>query len=51
MSRHIQIRLMSVQCLLGKVMIMDFVKSEKNLVGQLTEGLFKRVVLGYGVKQ
>jgi len=31
MNRHIQIRLKFVQCLLGKVAILDFVKSEKNL--------------------
>jgi len=45
MNRHIQIRLKSVQCLLGKVMILDFVKPEKNLTDPLTKGLSKSVVL------
>jgi len=44
-NRHIQIRLKSIQCLLGKVMILDFVKSEKDLADQLTKGLSRSVVL------
>ena len=45
MDRHIQIRFKSVQCLLGKVVFLDFVKSEKNIVDPLTKGLFRSVVL------
>ena len=45
MNRHIQIRLKSVQCLLGKVAILDFVKSEKNLADPLTKSLSRSVVL------
>ena len=45
MNRHIQIRLKSVQRLLGKVVILDFVKSEKNLADPLTKGLSRNVVL------
>ena len=45
MNRHIQIRLKSVQRLLGKVVLMDFVKSEKNIADPLTKGLFRSVVL------
>ena len=44
-NRHIQIRYKSVQCLLGKVVILDFVKSEKNLADPLTKGLSRSVVL------
>ena len=39
MNRHIQIRLKSVQRLLGKVVLLDFVKSEKNIVDPLINGL------------
>ena len=45
MNRHIQIRLTSVQRLLGKVVLIDFVTSEKNIVDPLTKGLSKSVVL------
>jgi len=45
MNRHIQIRLKFVQCLLGKVVILDFVKSEKNLADPLTKGLSRSVVI------
>jgi len=45
MNRHIQIRLKSVQRLLGKVVILDFVNSEKNIDDPLTKGLFRSVVL------
>ena len=31
MNRHIQIKLKSIQCLFGKIVILNFVKSEKNL--------------------
>ena len=37
MNRHIQIRLKFIQRLLGKVVILDFVKSEKNLADPLTK--------------
>jgi len=53
MNKHIQIRLKSVQCLLRKVVILDFVKSEKNLANPLTKGLFRnvpRIIDGDGVK-
>jgi len=39
MNRHIQIRLKSVQRLLGKVVLLNFVKFEKNITDQLTKGL------------
>ena len=45
MNRHIQIRLKSVQRLLGKVVLLDFVKSEKNIADPLTKGLSRSVVL------
>jgi len=45
MNRHIQIRLKSVQHLLGKVMLLDFVKSEKNIADPLTKGFSRSVVL------
>jgi len=45
MNRHIQIRLKSVQRLLGKIVILDFVKSEKNFVDPLTKDLCRSVVL------
>ena len=32
MNRHIQIRFKSVQRILGKVVLLDFVKSEKNII-------------------
>ena len=38
MNRHIQIRLKSVQRLFGKVVLLDFVKSEKNIAHSLTKG-------------
>jgi len=44
-NKHIQIRLKSVQRLLGKVVILDFVKSKKNLADPLTKGLSSSVVL------
>jgi len=45
MNIHIQIRLKSVQRLLGKVVILDFVKSEKNPDDPLIKGLSKSVIL------
>ena len=45
MNKHIQIRLKSVQRILGKFVFLDFVKSEKNIADPLTKGLFKSVVL------
>jgi len=45
MNKHIQIRLKSVQDLLGKVVLPDFVKSEKNIADLLTKGLFRSMVL------
>ena len=45
MNRHIQIRLKFVQCLLGKVVLLNFVKSEKNITDPLTKGLSRSVVL------
>ena len=45
MNKYIQIRLKSVQCLLGKVMLLNFVKSEENIADPLTKGLFRSVVL------
>ena len=45
MNRHIQIRLKSVQHLLGKVMFLDFVKSEKNIADPLTKSFSKSVIL------
>ena len=43
--RLIKIRLKSVQRILDKVVILDFVKSEKILADPLTKGLSKSVVL------
>ena len=45
MNMHIQIKLKSVQHLLGKVIILDFVMSEKSLADPLTKDLFRSVVL------
>ena len=45
MNKHIQIRLKSIQCLFGKVVLLDFVKSEKNIVDPLTKGFSRSVVL------
>ena len=45
MNRHIQIRLKYVQRLLGKVVLLNFVKSEKNIADPLTKGLSRSVVL------
>ena len=45
MNRYIQIRLKSVQRLLGKIMNLDFVKPEKNITDTLTKGLSRSVVL------
>ena len=45
MNMHIQIRLKSVQHLLGKVIILDFVKSENNFADPLIKGLSRSVVL------
>ena len=53
MNRHIQIRLKSVQRLLGKIMILNFVKSKKNLSDPLTKGLSRsviRIIMGDGFK-
>jgi len=46
MNRHIQSGLKFVQGLLGKVVILDFIKSEKNLADPLNKGLSRSVVLG-----
>jgi len=45
MNRHIQIRLKPVQHLLGRVVILNFVKSERNIADPLTKGVYKNVVL------
>ena len=45
MNKHIQIRLKFVHYLLGKVVILNFVKFEKNLTDPLTKGLYRSVVL------
>ena len=45
MNRLTQIRLKSVQHLLGKVVILDFVKPEKNIADPLTMGLSRSVLL------
>jgi len=45
MNKHIQIRLKSVQRLLDKVVLLDFVKSKKNITDRLTKGLSKSMVL------
>jgi len=44
MNRHIQIRLKSIQRLLGKVALLDFVKSKKNIVDLLTKGFSRSMV-------
>ena len=44
-NRHVQIRLKFVQRLMGKVVLLDFVKSEKNIADPLTKGLSRSVVL------
>jgi len=41
MNKHIQIRLKSVQHLLGKVVLSDFVKSKKNIADPLTKGFLR----------
>jgi len=45
MNGHIQIGLKSVQRLLGKVVLPDFTKSEKNIAKPLTKSLSMSVVL------
>jgi len=45
MNRHIQIRLKSVQHQLGKVVLLEFIKFEKNIADPLTKSLSKSVVL------
>ena len=45
MNIYIIIRFKFVQCLLGKVVILDIAKSEKNLTGLLTKGLSRSMVL------
>ena len=45
MNRHIQIRLKSVQHILSKVVLLDFVKSEKNIAEY-----GPRIIEGDGVK-
>jgi len=45
LNRHIQIRLKFVQRLLGKAVILNILKSEKNLVDPLTKGLSRSMVL------
>ena len=50
MNRHIQIRIKSIQRLLGKVVILNFIKLEKNFADPLTKGLFRSVVLDISKK-
>ena len=45
MNRLIQIKLKNVQRLLGKIVILDYVKSKKNIDDPLTKGLFRSVVV------
>ena len=45
MNKHTQIRLKSIQHILDRVVILNLVKSEKNLIDPLTKGLSKSVVL------
>ena len=46
MNRHIQVRYKSVKSLVNKIVVsLNFVKSEKNIVDQLTKGLSRNVVL------
>jgi len=45
MNRYIQIRHKFVQRLLGKVVILDFVKFKKNLADSLTKSLSRSVIL------
>ena len=45
MNERIQIRLKSVQRLLGKVVPLNFVKSEKNIADPLTKDFSRSVVL------
>jgi len=47
MNRNIQIKLKFVQRLLGKVVILGLIKSEKNLTDPLIKGLSRNVVLDY----
>ena len=52
MNRHIQIRLKSLR-LLGKIVLLDFVKSKKNIADPLTKGLSRsvvRIIMGDGFK-
>ena len=41
MNRHIQIRVKSIQRLLDIVVLLDIVKSEKNIAKSLTKGLLE----------
>ena len=52
MNKHIQIRLQSVQRVLGKVVFLDFVKSVKNIADPLTKGqkCSPRIIEEDGVK-
>ena len=45
MNMHVQIRLKPIKWLFGKVVNLDFVKFEKNLVDPLTKGFSRSVVL------
>ena len=45
MNKHIQIRLIYVQRLLGKVVLLDFLKFEKNIVDTLPKSFSSSVVL------
>jgi len=45
LNRQIQIRLKSVKRLMGKIVILGFVKSKKNITDPLTKGLSRSVVL------
>ena len=47
LNRHIQIRVKLIKCLMGKIIILDFVKSEKMLLTiLLIKGLSRSVILG-----
>jgi len=45
MNKHIQIRLKSVQRLWGKVVLLNFVMSEKNIADPLIKDVYRSVVL------
>jgi len=45
LNRYIQIRLKSVKLLMGKTIILNFLKSEKNVADPLTKGHSRNVIL------